>query len=210
MNIIKVSGKGGWYYQVDRALGNIPGDENIEKYSFEEFFDMHDFPTDYDYSEYFKYRFHELGGNRVIRCNDVVSELRKAASGQPRRMKNKKDEDERAKSMKSDRRMNDELKCLAKVGYKNIFHEHVDGLLSGWLFNLNSSLKRVKCQSLAELRDMTSNFKGNYGRYTGHWMVFTVLDGRRLYLDICRHDDDDYLVGEALPKYKAEFPAIFK
>lgn len=162
---------------------------DIKNYGVDGFFELFDFPKQYQYSSYFKTRFYQLSKLGVIRPEGLASDLRSLASG-------------KSANMEANRGV---LRCLAKQGI-NVGHDHVDSRVEGWIFNLNNHLKQEKIKDFEGLPNEVVSFKPT----TGHWVIYHEHDDTKLYLDICEHGDDGYLVSVGAQEYRKEYPETFQ
>ena len=192
LDIKECKDKDGDYLQISLHHPRPQRNSQHQIFSVDEFFVMHEFPCIFDYSEYFKVRFHNLSVEGLIRPEGLSSDFKRSFLKQNRRMVQKRGP----------------VNCLKGHGQK-IMHEHVDGLIEGWLHNFNNSLKKERCTDKDRVVALIDEMHAAKDQYTGHWLIYCVVNERKLYLDICRHGDDSYLKDVAIWIYKKEFPTLF-
>ncbi|ELM0316999.1 hypothetical protein Q3053_003273 [Vibrio cholerae] len=151
------------------------------------FFDMLGLPLCHVYSEYFKKRLHQLCIQGVVRPEQFSFDLNSGEKTMAQR---------------------GYLKCLKSYKIK---HDHIDSYYDSFIVNFNNYLKRNKIKlEHGQVGSVMSSFLRSYGaKRTGHWVIYKELEDKRVYLDICEHDADTYLMNVGIFEYKKEYPHIF-
>ncbi|ATI47247.1 hypothetical protein MW362_002744 [Vibrio parahaemolyticus] len=164
------------------------------------FFESLHFPDEFSYSNYFKLRLFEMHCLGLVRAESLALDLRREVSNING-------------ACRINRPRTSKLHCLK--GY-DIHHHHVEGYINEYLHQLFTKVKGYKGDvtidnASAVVEEIQQSI---LTRKTGHWVIYTNQNGKRLYLDVVQHhskefDADCYLKNVGLKVYRDEFPNLF-
>ncbi|HHC6610379.1 MULTISPECIES: hypothetical protein [Vibrio harveyi group] len=165
------------------------------------FFEKHHFPDEFSYSNYFKLRLFEMHDLGFARSESLAQDLRREISNTNG-------------TCRINRPLSSKLRCLKDY---DIHHHHVEGYSNEYFHQLYIKVKGYKKHITidnvsAVLEELQKDI---LIRTTGHWVIYTNQNGKRLYLDVVQHhskdfDADHYLQNVGLKKYRDEFPNLFE
>ncbi|MDW1522139.1 hypothetical protein R7O05_20380 [Vibrio sp. Vb5032] len=165
------------------------------------FFKLQRFPDEFSYSNYFKIRLFEMHNLGFVRSESLAQDLRREISST-------------YGTCRINRPLSSKLRCLKDY---DIHHHHVEGYSNEYFHQFFIKVKGYKKQITVDnvsavLKEIQKDVSI---RTTGHWVIYTNQNGKRLYLDVVQHhsknfDADHYLQNVGLKKYRDEFPNLFQ